>query len=139
MIREEYPVIHLVGSMPMRAEAHGLMGFGASGGIPADEEEIRLAVEWLTRRCKPIKTPRHNSYVVKHCCERWAGRYVSNGAMIIAAERCGFRQRRLRNGVNTEIGIDTRRLIRLPESDPNYQRSLDFAGIGLSDAPEGDR
>lgn len=45
---------------------------------------IRMAYEWLDAQ-KKIKTARKASYPIKHIIERWAGRYVSQTDVEIAA------------------------------------------------------
>jgi|GEM_PF-3152854 len=54
--------------------------------------EFERAVKFLERlpKRKTVNTRDGGSYQLKHVAERWAGDYVSNGALILAAIHCGF-------------------------------------------------
>jgi hypothetical protein len=61
----------------------------AWGGL---SEQVQLAMAWLSLCEKTKKINRRSgSYTLKHECERWAGSYVSNGALLMAAHLLGFR------------------------------------------------
>ena len=46
---------------------------------------IRIAYEWLDAQ-KKIKSPTKKQFALKHLIEKWAGRYVSNSDVCVAAE-----------------------------------------------------
>lgn len=53
---------------------------------------INDCVEWITKNATPRKTTNNNygSYYLKHVIERACGRYICNGACIVAAIICGY-------------------------------------------------
>lgn len=59
------------------------------------QAQIAACLRWLTDHCVP---PSVGSYRLKHIIERWAGRYISNGACIVAMLITG--QSHLRSGTN---------------------------------------
>ena len=58
-----------------------------------DPEQVRICEDWLATFGKPRKTFNRQSYSysLKHTVERWAGRYVTNGAFLLAAHRAGYK------------------------------------------------
>jgi hypothetical protein len=59
----------------------------ARRGAPYQEiisEQVARAMEFLTTLA-PTKSARMCSYGLKHRAESWAGTYISNGALIVAA------------------------------------------------------
>jgi hypothetical protein len=56
------------------------------------DAQITAAEEWLSRcdRTTKISEKGGSSYSLKHRAERWAKRYISNGALIMAAHRLSF-------------------------------------------------
>jgi hypothetical protein len=89
---------------------------------------IRIAYEWLDaqRKTKTPRWPRH--YALKHLIERWAGRYVSQNDVEVAAEL----HPEIR-GVYPSYNIGTRlvwpseaRLVGISEAmkHPNYREGL---------------
>lgn len=62
------------------------------------------AVEWL-RHIPRRKTVSLGSYWLKHQAERWAGDYISNGALIAAAIHLGFRVERIFETPNALINV----------------------------------
>lgn len=81
---------------------------------PPSEADIADVVRWIQARgitCR--KSPSVFSYSLKHAAERWIGRHVSNGAAIVALDRCGFSQ--VIDGKNTWAGIALRSYRSLPE------------------------
>ena len=50
-------------------------------------EEVEICQQWIEKFCKPIKifNPDIYSYSLKHTVAKWAGKYISNGAFILAA------------------------------------------------------
>ncbi|MBO0407071.1 hypothetical protein [Aeromonas hydrophila] len=68
-----------------------LAHFGFQAGAKDDERrhlctsdaqvQIAACLRWLSDHSIP---PRVGSYRLKHIIERWAGRYISNGACIVA-------------------------------------------------------
>ena len=69
-------------------------------------EQVRVCATWLSQ-CKRTKTlnRRTGSYQLKGECERWAGRYVSNGALLMAAHLLGFEIRQIAYGPNGWLNI----------------------------------
>ncbi|QDT02218.1 hypothetical protein K227x_05900 [Rubripirellula lacrimiformis] len=67
----------------------GIVGPGRlrSFSPPPTELEIAMAMDWLTSRAEPSRSPKVDSYLLKHLAENWAGFYISDGAMIAAASR----------------------------------------------------
>lgn len=56
-----------------------------------DPEEFEAACAWLIAHTSWSKSAKYfSSYHLKHCAERWAGRYVSNGALMAAAIALGI-------------------------------------------------
>lgn len=54
-------------------------------------KQFLICQDWISQ-CKVVKTidKTHTSYGHKHRVERWAGRYISNGAFIAAAIALGI-------------------------------------------------
>jgi hypothetical protein len=69
-------------------------------------EQVQVATAWLSL-CGRRKTVNRkvSSYTLKHECERWAGRYVSNGALLMAAHSLGFAINQISYGPNGWINI----------------------------------
>lgn len=86
-------------------------------GAPPNSAQIEIAADWLDQAHR-IATPNQGSYGLKHCAERWAGQYISNGAFLVAVYRCGFamQQERWGGSCNARVGISTRWLRTRPES-----------------------
>jgi hypothetical protein len=79
---------------------------------PTTLDEFERAIAWL--RLVPRRAninQNHSSYGLKHAAERWAGAYVSNGALIAAALHLGIRleQCRGREGINALLAVSSRR------------------------------
>jgi hypothetical protein len=72
-----------------RLSAHGIYPYPGSQHQPIVEAQVEAASAFLSL-LTPTKTPRVCSYVLKHIAERWAGRYVSNGALIAATVAAGL-------------------------------------------------
>jgi hypothetical protein len=58
---------------------------------PLDEGQVERATKFLRECTKRSDRKRGYSYVLKHTAEDYAGDYVSNGALIEAALRLGYR------------------------------------------------
>lgn len=124
--KKRYPVITAIGGRTYRVDACGLLDVHRQwpAGDPPDEEQIATAMRWLSR-VEQIQTPSINSYSAKHAVERWLRlnvdkNYISNGAMIVAADRCGFRQSANDQSLNSELAISLQSYKRLPESAGNW-------------------
>jgi hypothetical protein len=54
--------------------------------------QVEAATAWLKlcERTKAINSRAGTSYGLKHAAEAWAGRYISNGCLLMAARRLGF-------------------------------------------------
>jgi hypothetical protein len=74
---------------------------------PPPEQEILLAIDQLGK-LKRTKTGRWGSYGLKHYVENRAGRYISNGAVIVAALRTGITVQWRRESPNCLIGVSKR-------------------------------
>lgn len=101
---------------------------------PLREDEIEIASAFLAERAEHAPFARMNSYDLKHAAENstkrpgvayeqtdryghtWTGsyRYVSNGAMIEAARRAGYRIRPIPGSLNVMIAVKIRRVVRAP-------------------------
>ena len=58
---------------------------------PVDEEQVERAAKFLRECTRPHDHKKGYSYALKHAAEEYAGDYVSNGALIEAALRLGYR------------------------------------------------
>ncbi len=74
---------------------------------PVNRHEVAACIDWLTAVGRKTKTPAVDSYDLKHVIERRIGRYVSNGATIVAAYRCGYPMGQV-DGFDCLIGISKR-------------------------------
>lgn len=103
-----YPTIRTIDGAIHHVDANGIISPSRRLESPPAKREIDDAMRWLATMT-PAKSCTIGSYGAKHAAERWAGRYVSNGAMIVAVDRAGYRQEhRPHDGLNTGIGIDRR-------------------------------
>ncbi len=76
------------------------------------EQQFMQACRFLAE-VAPIATfnSRRTSYGLKHVCERWAGRYISNGMLIAAAIHSGFKWRKVNwDSPNVVFNISERSL-----------------------------
>jgi hypothetical protein len=74
-------------------------------------DQFERAVTWLTL-VPPRQSPnrRHgHSYEVKHAAQRWAGGYISNGALIAAALHLNLPIHQCPSGINAWLAISSRR------------------------------
>ncbi len=73
-------------------------GFGKSPGVSLHScaDQIDAALAYLKAGAPDDHAPSSGmySYGLKHRAERWAGRYISNGAMIAAAFMLGWKVKR---------------------------------------------
>jgi hypothetical protein len=84
------------------------------GGIhsePGDgprDEEVEVCRAFLEKFCEPSDERTESSYQMKHIIERWAPNagYVSNGALIKAADELGYAYDVRRGGPNADIYMD---------------------------------
>jgi hypothetical protein len=63
--------------------------YRTAGYHPIQQDQVDAAKQFLAQ-IKPTKRARVSSYCLKHAIEIFAGRYVSNGAAIVAAIALGF-------------------------------------------------
>ncbi|MBB5413762.1 hypothetical protein HDG34_007743 [Paraburkholderia sp. HC6.4b] len=70
----------------------------AATGRDFDYEQVQMVIRFLLTFCERRKTfnEKANSYRLKHCVENWADEmgmpmWISNGAFILAALICGYR------------------------------------------------
>jgi hypothetical protein len=78
-----------------RITAEGLHPFASCRGDtdPPDERQVETCRRWLRLFAEPRKTInlRYDSYGHKHRVEHWTRAYISNGALVEAARREGYR------------------------------------------------
>ena len=69
--------------------------------------EIDLCRQWLSR-ATVANPPSLNSFWIKHVVENWAGRPISNGALIVAAYEAGFQigKEVTDRSVNVTLGLN---------------------------------
>ncbi len=113
----KHPKIRTVDGQVHSVDEDGLIG--QSGrlwpvGSPPSESDIQAAASWLQLRTQQIKSPGVGSYAAKHAAEKYIGRYIPNGAIIVAAYRLGIRQ--VAESINSGLFISSRAFERLPES-----------------------
>ena len=73
-------------------------------GEPPEAEEIALVLDLIkSARLIRTRTPAFSSYKLKHSFERVLGRYISNGAAIVALSRATIRQ--TPQGLNTMVCV----------------------------------
>ena len=73
----------------------------------ASVDEFERAVAWLSvipKRKSPNRDDGH-SYGLKHAAEKWAGAYITNGALIAAAVHLGFPITPCPSAINCWIGV----------------------------------
>lgn len=60
---------------------------------PADRDEVDMARAWILVHGREVDrvNDEYTSYTLKHRAEDWCGRYIGNGAFIIAAIGLGYR------------------------------------------------
>lgn len=87
----------------------GLGGFGLTE-YPINPDEVSLAKTFLSKLEKTTSVNRHcrGSYGLKHDAERYAGNYISNGALIAAAVELGFRVSPIAESPNAYLGYTTK-------------------------------
>lgn len=77
----------------------------------AEREDFVLGIAtWLRANVTPIKTPKVNSYYMKHVVETAIGRYVSNGQLIAAALIAGYSHQYGTDSPNVGLGMSARDL-----------------------------
>jgi hypothetical protein len=84
-------------------------GIGASNPRPVDAGQVVAARRFFRslglRPARTYCTTHAGSYELKHLAELYAGEYVSNGALIVAAFFAGIPQRRDGLTMNTELAV----------------------------------
>jgi len=73
---------------------------------PADKE-VKLCQDWIAKFTKPSRqiNPKAFSYSLKHRVEKWAKKYISNGAFISAALRSDYKAKPVRGGPNASFNM----------------------------------
>jgi|SRR5579863_2182284 len=100
-------------------DANGFPGPWPPAG-PPDPEEVSVCKAFLGR-CERTKIPRVGSYGLKHIIERWAGKYVSNGACIQAALDLGLVVRPYGPGnPNARLGVSRRSVLGVATEGPRH-------------------
>ena len=99
--------------LPFGWMVEGMDGLGDIGGSAwhADRdlrEQVQHAMRFLREHARPRESfnRRHGSYGLKHMAEKWAGAYISNGALIAAALSLGYEARRFPGSPNCSFNMD---------------------------------
>jgi hypothetical protein len=73
-----------------------------------DPAQVDACVRWF-ERAESTQEPTVSSFWLKHVVEHWAGTFISNGAVIIAAYKMGFPIGRepAESSANVTIGVAT--------------------------------
>ncbi len=114
----DYPVVTLSDGSTYHVDEMGLIAGRRPLEPPPPAVDVLACMSWLEQRVSPRNTPSVCTYGVKHAASRWLGRYLTNGAMIVAADRAGFSQDTGRSGgyiLNTVLGVSLPSYRRLPE------------------------
>ena len=84
--------------------------------VPGDFnlEGIACAIEFLRGLSRAPAKRGVGSYGLKHVCERWCGRYISNGELLVGAAYVGLEMLIPMDGPNAYIGVDKRQLNQIP-------------------------
>ena len=100
----------------MRIDANGIVH--KEPGSPPVPSEVELCRDWLLLYATPATScGRRSSYGLKHDVEKWAGRYVSNGAFILAALKNGYRVRSWPDSINATFFMSIRKKPRETDID----------------------
>lgn len=112
-----YPTV-IVNGWTYRVDRFGLIVGNREPAHPPSLRQVAAATRWLAR-CRMVIRPTVSSYAAKHWAERWAGSYVSNGALLVAAHHCGVPMRESRGvigpALNCQLGLSLVSLRRLRE------------------------
>ena len=101
--------------LPFGWMVEGMDGLGDIGGSAWHtnrdlREQVQHAVRFLLERAAPRESGdfnrRQGSYGLKHTAEKWAGAYISNGALIAAALALGYEARRFPGSPNCSFNMD---------------------------------
>tara|TARA_A100001391_G_scaffold181113_2_gene146891 strand:- start:3073 stop:3540 length:468 start_codon:yes stop_codon:yes gene_type:complete len=115
-----YPQARMNDGRYLKTDIDGLITHGRTPGPKPSEEGIKAAVDWLLTRVKRGRVPNVSSLRCRRAAERWhgGGIEISNGAMIVATEICGFSQSAGRDEWSrcTKIGIWVSDFKKLPEA-----------------------
>ena len=107
--QEDYPIVTMQNGNEFHVCCAGIIDWRETDYPPPPEEQISAAIGWLRERNREIQTPSVFSYRAKHAAERFWKAYMSNGAIIVAADRLRIPQRQVRRGsLNTYIAISNR-------------------------------
>jgi hypothetical protein len=120
-----YPQVTLTNGTSHRVDRAGLIIGQINGHCridhrwqPPDDHEIASCLKWLQRVKRSNDSRLTSSYRMKHSCERWVGRYCSNGAMVLALQIAKFDLHPDPFGhfpLNVAVQIDWRSYAALPE------------------------
>ena len=88
--------------------ANGVVRAAADSWQEVDPAQIKACVRWF-ERAEATGEPTVSSFWLKHVVEHWAGTFISNGAVIIAAYQMGFPIGRepSEDSTNVSIGVAT--------------------------------
>lgn len=81
--------IETVDGERLQIGAKGVVDQTDRSADPVDAEQIELCIRWFAG-AKPTPEPTVSSFWLKHVVEHWAGTAISNGAVILAAQRVGL-------------------------------------------------
>ena len=110
----QYPTI-VVDGIGLHVDHRGIRWPWSPDRDPPNLHEILAARTWLFFRCEPVKTPSLGPSRLKHAAERWRGRYVSRGAIVVAAGQLGWPMRVSHDG-RIRLGVSRRAYRQLPEA-----------------------
>lgn len=65
-------------------------GLESENGDDPPRKQVDICIEFLKQFCQEDASQTINSYLLKHIVEDWADEYVSNGALIWAADELGY-------------------------------------------------
>lgn len=110
-----YPTV-LVNGQRYYVDHHGIRWGNDHWREQPRRKKVQAAQRWIQERIAPIqiKTPAVSAYRLKHAAERWHGSYISTGALILAAARCGIPMRVTATG-RVLIAVSLPRYRALPE------------------------
>ncbi len=84
--------------------ADGVVQAEASSFVEVEVHQVKECLQWLGR-AEPSPDSEVSSFWLKHIVQDWAGTEISNGAVIVAAHRLGFRIRRDPGETSSNVSI----------------------------------
>ena len=92
----------------LQITAEGVRGSAADSLSEVDPAQVKACIRWFERAESTLE-PTVSSFWLKHVVEHWAGTFISNGAVIVAAYKMGFPIGRepAESSANVTIGVAT--------------------------------